>query len=164
MSKSPHERRTMMENLIAGKTNILFPGSPNKIVSRQDLDEIFGKQYQKKRQIGQILQKKDTNKLQQQRQQLQKLQQFLYSSKPSTSSQNKRKRSITDSSSSSATRSSKFPQKSAGVSQADRSTQLKKVHINVLKDRCKSRYNIDCEKIKKKDDIISIILRKEYVK
>jgi len=55
-----------------------------------------------------------------------------------------------------------FSQRVPGTPRKDRINDLNKLSLDTLKDACENRYRVGCQGLKKKDDIISIIIRKEY--
>jgi hypothetical protein len=87
----------------------------------------------------------------------------LFGEKSQARKSSKKKKGISrDGSSNKPKRAITFSEKLPLTPKTDRMRELKKLGIKILKDVCKTRYRIDCQGIKKKDDIISIIIRREY--
>ena len=120
-------------------TRILFPGVSNKKqVSIQQLDEIFGKQlFGKTQKQQQVLEKPLTKRSvppsEQQKQQL------VCIKKPKTSRQKK-----------------------VETPKILRTKQLRRMNIQQLKDLCLTRYRIDCGQVRKKQDVVSVLIEKEF--
>jgi len=115
-------------------TRILFPGSVNKTVSIQQMEQVFGKQL-----FGE--QQKKLEKTPRKRTKT-SIPSLLLSSKKSKT---------------------KSSQKQVSSTTKDlRISELKRMDIQSLKDLCQTRYRIGCDKVGKKSDVISIIIEKEY--
>lgn len=114
-------------------TRILFPGSVNKTVSIEQMEQVFGKQ--------------------------------LFGEQQTKLEKTPRKRTKTSipslllSSKKSKTQSS---QKQVSTTKDLRISELKRMDIQSLKDLCQTRYRIGCDEVRKKGDVISIIIEKEY--
>lgn len=120
-------------------TSVLFPGVSNKKqVSIQQLDEIFGKELvgktQKQQQVlEKTLRKRSVPPSQQQKQQIVSIK------KPKTSRQKK-----------------------VETPKTLRAKELRRMDIQQLKDLCLTRYRIDCGQVRKKQDVVSVLIEKEF--
>lgn len=119
-------------------TSVLFPGVSNKKqVSIQQLDDIFGKQLfgktQKQQQVLETLRKRSVPTSQQQKQQ------SVPIKKPKTSRRKKVK-----------------------TPKILRAKELRRMDIQQLKDLCLTRHRIDCGQVRKKQDVISVLIEKEF--
>lgn len=121
-------------------TRLLFPGVSNKKqVSIQQLDDIFGEQLfgnpQKQQQqvLEKTLKKRSVPTSQQQKQQLVSIK------KPKASRQKK-----------------------VETPKTLRTKQLRRMDIQQLKDLCLTRYRIDCGQVRKKQDVVSVLIEKEF--